>query len=179
MSMRMLSLMVLCGVTLAVRADVNSGPAAGEQLAALKVYAATGEHKEKELDYRAERKDKPTVYVFVNQWDRPAARFLKVLDGEIRKDADDAAAVAVWLTDDADATKEYLPKAQQSLQLENTALALHAGKNGPDGWGLNDLAHLTVVVARGGKASASIAFVSVNETDVPKVREALRKAVKK
>ena len=39
----------------------------------LKVFDATGPLKDKEVDYAAERKGKPTVYVFIqaDKWDRP------------------------------------------------------------------------------------------------------------
>lgn len=162
-----------------LRADVTSGPAVGEKLAPLKVFDATGPHKDKDVDYVQERKDKPTVYVFVHQFNRPTARFLKTLDGALQKDFPEAYLVAVWLTDDVDKTKEYLPRVQESIKLEATALTVYPGeKKGPEGWGLNDMAHLTVVVANKGKAAASIALVSVNETDVGQVRTALEKAIK-
>ena len=95
-----------------VRADVTSGPKGGEKVATLKVYAVTGEPKDKEVDYAAFRKDKPTVYVFVSAKDfsRPMFRFLKKLDEDL---GDDGLVVAVWLTDDADKSQEYLPKIWQ------------------------------------------------------------------
>src|SRR5256885_12187161 len=37
-----------------VRADVMSGPEVGAKVAALKVYAVTGDFKEKDVDYRSE-----------------------------------------------------------------------------------------------------------------------------
>jgi hypothetical protein len=52
-------------------------------------------------------------------------------------------------------------------------------KAGPKGWGVNPDSHLTVVLASGGKVVATFGYQSVNETDVPKVKEALAKAVKK
>jgi len=162
--------------------DVASGPSRGDKVPALKVFDATGEHKDKEVDYSAERKDKVTVYAFVkaDEWKRPMARFLKGLDGEVKKDFADAYVVAVWLTDEADKTKEYLPKAQTSLSLEKTALTCFPGeKTGPTGWGINADAHLTVVVAVGGKVAAVFGYNTVNETDIKAVREAVEKAARK
>ena len=48
----------------------------------LKVFDATGSYKDQEVDYTAERKDQPTIYIFIqaDRWDRPMARFLKKLD---------------------------------------------------------------------------------------------------
>ena len=106
------------------------------------------------------------------------ARFLRKLDEAVRKEGD-TRIVAVWLTDDAEKTKKYLPVAQQSLQFERTALTCFTGgKDGPKGWGVNADAHLTAVVANKGKVAATFGFRSLNETDVPGVRDALKKARK-
>src|SRR5947209_3051959 len=96
--------------------EVPSGLDRGKGVPALKVFDATGPHQGKEVDYQAERKAKPTVYVFVqaDKWDRPMARFLRKLDEAVRKESEEAFVVAVWLTDNAAKTKEYLPLAQQS-----------------------------------------------------------------
>jgi hypothetical protein len=87
--------------------------------------------------------------------------------------------VAVWLTEHVDKTKEYLPLAQQSLQLQTTALVCFTGeKTGPKEWNVNADAHLMAVVANRGKVVVSFAYRSLNETNVPEVREALQKARK-
>ena len=161
--------------------DVTSGPEKGEQVPELKVFDATGAHKDKEADYAADRKDKPTVYLFVNaeKFDRPMNRFMKGLDAAVKKDFEGAYVVAVWVGGDADKTKELLPRVQQSVQYEVTALTLYEGaKEGPKGWNVNADAHLTAVVANKGKVAATFGYQSVNETDVPKVKEALAKAIK-
>ncbi len=169
-------------LTAPVLADVESGPAVGDKVTALKVFAVVGELENKDVDYAAVRKDKPTVYVFIqaDKWDRPMARFLRTLDKEVKKESEDAYVVAVWLTADADKTKDYLPRAQQSLQFENTALTFSKdGKAGPKGWNINDQARLTAVVANKQKVAARFGFVSLNETDVPAVRDALKKSLEK
>jgi hypothetical protein len=106
------------------------------------------------------------------------ARFLKQLDEAAPKEGEDVYVVAVWLTEDAAKTKEYLPIAQKSLSLHNTALTCFPGEVGPKDWGINVDAHLTAVVAAGGKVAKAFGYRSINETDVPAVREALRKAAK-
>jgi hypothetical protein len=159
-------------------ASVESGPAKGTAVAALKVYAATGAHADKELDYAADRKDKPTVYVFIvaDKWDRPVARFLRKLDAEVQKHAD-AQIVAVWLPDEPDTTKKYLPLAQQSLQFKATALTCYpVAKKTPEGWGINLEAGVTAVVAKQGKVVGSLGFRSAVEEDVKAVMEVLGKA---
>jgi hypothetical protein len=161
--------------------DVVSGPATGQKVPNMKVFDVTGSNQGKDVDYVTERKDRPTVYVFVqaDKWDRPMARFLKKLDEAVQKEKKEAAVVAIWLTDDVDKTKEYLPKAQQSLQFQVTALTCFTGeKSGPKDWGVNADAHLTVVVADKQKVAARFGYRSVNETDVPAVQEALQKVTK-
>jgi hypothetical protein len=176
---RILTLAVLPTLLLAAAAlaQVPSGPSTGEKIEPLRVFDATGPNKDKELDYAAERKDRPTVYVFIREWDRPVARFLKVLDGALNSEGGDAATVAVWLTDDKAGTKEYLPRAQQSLQMQKTAFTVFLGDRlGPDGWSINPNAFVTVVVAAKGKTAASFGYNSINDTDVRRVHQELKKA---
>jgi hypothetical protein len=174
------SLLVL-PVVLVLAQDVASGPRPGDKPPALKVFDATGPRQGETVDYAAVRAGKPTAYLFVraDKWDRPMARFLKQLDEAAAKEGEDTFVVAVWLTDDVDKAKDYLPVAQQSLKLGHTALACFlGGAAGPEGWGLNPDAHLTAVVAAGGKVVKTFGYRSVNETDVPAVRDALRGAKK-
>jgi len=175
-SLLVLALLLLAGSVLGD--DLKSGPDKGEKVPELKVFDATGEHKEKDVDYAADRKDKPTVYVFIQaeKWSRPMNRFLKTLDESVKKDDGDYV-VAVWLTDKPDESKEYLPKLQQSVKYEATALTCYTGeKAGPKGWNINADAHLTAVVVNKGKIAATTAYQSINETDVRAVLEALKKA---
>jgi hypothetical protein len=173
-------------VTPGLRADVESGPKAGEKVAELKAYGVIGIAEGKEADFAADRKDAPTIYIFVSAEEggipvggRPAARFMKVLDTEVAK-IDGAAIVAVWLGDKAfDKHKDYLPRINMSLKFEKTSLAAFDGeKSGPNNWGINPDAHLTVVVANKGKVVKSFPFTTVNETDVRPVLAELKKAMK-
>ncbi len=177
---RTLAFLALMGLAAPAPAQgVSSGPAAGEKVPALQVFDATGENADKEVDYAAERKGRPTVYLFVraDKFDRPMNRFMKTLDGAVQKDFPDAYVVAVWLTDDAAKTKELLPRVQRSVGYGATALTCFTGgAEGPKGWNVNGDAHLTAVLANKGKVAATFGYRSVNETDVPAVRDALRKA---
>jgi hypothetical protein len=55
------------------------------------------------------------------------------------------------------------------LKFDKTSLAVVGDKSGPNGWGVNPDAHLTVVVANKGKVVKSFAYTSVNESDVRSV----------
>lgn len=173
--------LLVASVSAAGAQDVASGPERAKPVPALKVFDATGPNQGQEVDYAAERRDKPTVYIFIqaDQWDRPMARFLKKLDEAMSRASGDAFIVAVWLTADVAQTKAYLPLAQRLLALQATALTCFLGaKAGPEGWGLNSDAHLTAVVVHQQKVAATFGYRSLNETDVPAVRDALLKAIK-
>lgn len=173
------ALVALFGLVLGCQADVPSGPMVGKKLAALRVFAATGPQEGKELDYVADRGERLTVYVFIREWDRPVARFLKGLDSAVREESAQGLVVATWLTDDVEKTKGYLPFAQQSLKFQSTPLTVFPGdRNGPNDWDLSPNARVTVVVARGATSRARYGFGSVNETNVPMVRAAIQKALK-
>lgn len=177
---RLLAVFALIGCAPVARADVISGPAVDSDIPALKVPALTSDQEYEELEYREQRGDKPTIYVFVraDAWDRPMARFLKVLDGKIKSVSDRAEVIAVWKSEDPQAAREYLPRARKSLQFANTTLAYFpADSSGANDWGINSQAFLTTVVVHKGKVAATNGYVSINETDVPKVVEALQKAV--
>ena len=169
-----------------IRAD-DSGPKAGEKVAKLTAFGVVGPVENKAADFAAERKDAPTVYLFVAAQEgglpvggRPAGRFMKKLDEEIAK-VDGALVVAVWLGDKAfDKHKEYLPKIGKALGFEKTQLAAFDGeKSGPNGWAINGDTHVTAVVANKGKVVKSFAFTSVNETDVKDVMKELNKTIEK
>ena len=158
----------------------DSGPKVGQKVGKLKVFDATGKNLGKTIDYAKARGNKPTVYVFIvkDRWSRPIARFLRKLDKAAGK-IDGAYVVVVFLTDDDKATRKYLPKAQNSLNLDHTAFCSYADmKNGPGAWGINTDVAMTAVVAGKGKVTAVIAEDSVNATLVPDVEKALKKAAK-
>lgn len=158
--------------------DVVSGPEANQKVPALKVFDATGTYMNKEVDYSAERKERPTVYLLIaaDKWDRPMARFLRQLDESLPLAIKDAYIVAVWLTDDVNKTKEYLPLVQQSLQFEVTALTCYPGeKGGPEGWNINTDAHLTAVVVTKGKVVKSAGYRTIDEKDVAAILSPLKK----
>ncbi len=182
-----LALCVAFAFTTSGRAADESGPKAGEKLPALKAFGVVGLVEGKDADFVKERKDGPTIYLFVQAMEggipvggRPAARFMKVLDEKLGDTSKDAVIVAVWLGEKAfDKHKEYLPKINMSLKFQKTSLAAFDGdKSGPNNWAVNADTHLTVVVANKGKVVKSFAFTSVNETDVKGVLEELKKALK-
>jgi hypothetical protein len=161
-------------------ADVDSGPAVGTKVSALKVFAVTGDQAGKEVDLAAERAAKPTIFVFVphEKFDRPIARFLRELEKSVKDAGKESSMVTVFLTDDEAKTKEHLPRVQMSLQFTANPFAIYpSAKMSPEGWAIDTDAHLTAVVVQSGKVVARFGYRSVNETAVPEVAAALKKAL--
>lgn len=176
----MLTSLPILAVSLFLAQDVDSGPAPGSKLPALKVQVLSGPLEKKEVDYVAERKDKTTIYVFVQQekWSRPQHKFLFTLGEAIDKNFKDVQVVAVWLTEDKDKTREYLPKIAEYYKA--TALAYYPGdKTGPKGWDLNLDADVTVIVGHQQKVAARFGYQSINDTGVREITQALKKATQK
>jgi hypothetical protein len=161
-------------------AQLEPGLKVGASVGGFKVHAVTGENAGKVVDPVSERKDKATVFVFLHakDWDRPMARFLKKLDQEFANGiagVDDPATVAVWMTDDPEKSKVYLPRAQESLKFNHTKLTVFEGDaEGPSSWDLNAGARLSVVIVREGRVTGSFGYRSLNETDVAGVVKAIK-----
>ncbi len=156
----------------ALAAQTASGPSLGTPAPELKIFALTGANAGQEIDVLATRANQSTAVLFIqaDKWDRPIARFLRTLDQELSKTRPDVAIFAVWLTGDLDKTKEYLPRVQGSLSLDQTTLAVYPGAStGPPAWSISDGAHLTVIFIDQAKVTFSTGFRSVNELDVPLV----------
>ena len=154
------------------RADIVSGPAVGDPVENFTAHGVVGLISDKDGSYVLERKDDPTIYVFIQQatFSRPTAQFLKGLDTALKDSPNKATIVAIWLSDKPDTAKEYLPKAQKSLNFVNTSLGVFTGeKSGPKNWGINPDAYATVVITKNGKFKAVRAYQSVNGTDVKAV----------
>ena len=152
--------------------DMESGPKVGDKVPALKVFDVTGLHESEQVDYVAKRGDKPTIYLLLQaaEFSRPIARFMKAIDTALEKSELDAYQVAVWLTDDHEKTKEYLPRGQNSLKLQKTALTYYEGeKTGPENWSINDQAFVTIVVVDKNIVIDTFGYISINATVAPDI----------
>ncbi|MCE9534519.1 MAG: hypothetical protein K8T89_25865, partial [Planctomycetes bacterium] len=165
-------------VSSVLHADVTSGPKTGDKVEDFMVFGVTGLVEGKEVSYVKERKDEPTVYVFVQQenFSRLMSRFLKTLDTDVKESNPNVRIIIIFLTEKPDMTKEYLPKLQNSLSFAFSSLAVFMGeKTGPKRWEINTDAHLTAVVVSKGKVAASLAYKDIDAPDISKIKDALKK----
>src|SRR5437868_1198223 len=111
--MRSMTALLLCTGVL-VAGGFPSGPQVGDKLPDLKAKQVIGPDAGKEFKLHERAKDGPTLVIFVQQFSRPAFRFLKPVD-EFAASKEGLATHIVWLTDDRDKTEEFLKRAQNSM----------------------------------------------------------------
>lgn len=174
-----MSLLSLQSVALA---DKASGPAVNESVPALKVHFAVPDETGEVSDVVARRGTKPTIYVIVpaEHWSRPAARFLKTLDNKINAVHSDAKIVVVWLSDDIEAAREYLPRAQSSIKLQDTFWTVYNGAaTGPKSWDVDLDTDATIVITNGGKVIATKRYDPENKMLADSVLAKLKQSLSK
>jgi hypothetical protein len=164
-------------------ADVNSGPQVGDKLGDFKCLGIFGPQADKEFQFLTQAKGKATLVVFVQKITRPALQFLRPVDDYVAKEKEDVlSAHMVWLTGDKgdkDETKAFLERAKNSLNLQTPVSICLDGKDGPPAYGLNDMAAITVLVAKEGKVVANFAYADPNGTVAKEVITAVAKALGK
>ncbi|HYV37543.1 MAG TPA: hypothetical protein VE988_17690 [Gemmataceae bacterium] len=175
-----LTLLVWTGLALGQTDPIFSGPQPGEKLTAFKVLAFSGRMPGKQMELIADAKETPRVLVFVHEITRPALQLLRPIDQIATEYAPDGLETHfVWLTADKTKTEQFLQGANKSLNLTSPIVISLDGIEGPGNYGLNRKVALTILVAKGTKVVANFAIVQPNETDAPKVTEAITKMMGK
>lgn len=157
--------------------DPASGPAVGDKLGDVKVKGAFEPIEGKELNLLDNAKKGPTVLIFVHKITRPTFRLLKEIDKTSAKH-ETLKTTFIWLTDDLDKTQGWLNNAKNSLNFQSPVAISLDGTAGPNGYGLNDMAGVTIVLANDGVVTATFAYADPNETVAPKVVGAIEKLVR-
>jgi hypothetical protein len=176
--MRTITVFLLAAGYLTASGSFPSGPQVGDKLPDLKAKGVAGPNAEKEFKLHDQVKDGPALIVLVQQFGRPAFRFLRPID-EFAAAKEGLAAHIVWVTGDVDKTEAFLKRAQNSLKLQVPVSICLDGKDGPPTYGLNDKVAVTVLVTKDRKVVANFALTDPNDQDAPKVIEAIKKAIAK
>lgn len=177
-----LAVLVLCGLPgTCVWGDVESGPAVGAKLSPLNVRLVENGTAAELQDVVLAHLEHPTVYVFVNaaRFDRPAAAYVRGVDTlvqELQRRDPLAGLVVVWLTDEVTPGIERVSAIQRALRLPAAHWSVSSdGANGPDGWGINDRAVVTTVLAHGREVAARFGYDAINETNTVDLKRAIEK----
>src|SRR4051812_18776815 len=106
-------LLLFAGTALAGGESFPSGPPVGEKLGDFKAKAFSGPDAGKEFKLLDRTKGGPSLVVFVRNTKitRPAFQFLRPVD-EFVSQKDKLAAHVVWVTEDTEATEQWLKAAE-------------------------------------------------------------------
>jgi hypothetical protein len=174
--MSMLMLLIVLG---AADEGTAVGPEVGKQVPSLKTVQIAGEQRGKEVNWKQESKDKPTIFIFIrsDKWDRPLARVLRLVDESVAQDRQNASPGAqvalIWVTKDVDKAKEYLPRVQQSIKLQASNWNVFEGElYDVEGWVLSGDSTINVIIAKENKIAWGRAFQNVSDSLARTIRAA-------
>ncbi|HEV7226455.1 MAG TPA: hypothetical protein VGN42_27365 [Pirellulales bacterium] len=175
---------LMLAATALVAAELKSGVQPGEEIGAFDVVKCAGAVDDgvatgDKLCYRCKYGGRPMVMVFTRNTDEKVASLVKKLDAAVAKNADEKLAAFVnLLGEDQEALESQAKKFASKTKAENVPVVVPVEfENGPDNYGLNPKAEVTVILAVGGKVVANHAVsgelndktVAAILADVPKL----------
>lgn len=146
--------------------DLKSGPQDGDKIGAFYVTKIAGAEKDgvnqgKELCYRCKNGAKPQVIVFTRSTDGKVKELVQKLDKAVSDNASSKLCVFVnVLGDDKEDLAQTCKKLAKSSKAKNVPFVVpNEFENGPDNYGINAKADVTIMLASdlGVKASHSVA----------------------
>jgi hypothetical protein len=164
---------LILAALLAAQDEKLSGPQKGEKIAPFAVFDVASR---KDVEVAA---GGPLLLVFIHELSRPAAALLRALDdtGQIKR-VRGLRTHFVSLSPDRDGAERQLPNVVKSLNLRSPLGISVDGAEGPGAYGLNREVALTILVANDDRVAANFAIVQPNETDAPRIREAVDAVLK-
>lgn len=181
LSMGFVVALAFCGVASAENA-VKSGPQAGDSLGAFYVTKVAGAEddgvdKNANLCYRCRNGRRPQVIVFTRATDGKVEELVKKLDKAVQANSSSKLRVFVNVLgeDKADATDEAKKLASSSKVKNIPFVVPNEFENGPDNYGINAKAEVTITLASSLGVKASHAASSADELDIASVLGDLKK----
>jgi hypothetical protein len=181
----MIAVAVLAAAGVVSAEELKSGPAAGDAIApfyVVKVAGASDDGVEvgKELCYRCKYGSRPMVMVFARKPSDGLTALVKELDEAVAKNSEKQLKAFVNIVGE---NKEDAEKAAKDLAKKDSfanvpIVVPEETENGPDNYGLNPKAEVTVIVAVKGKVTASHGFAATpDDAQLKEVLEDISKAV--
>lgn len=124
-----------------------SGPKVGDAPPGFEVDVATGDLAGMQLDLLNRWKDKPVLLIFWSEVTRPSFGLLRQLDkyGRLRQ-PEGLEVLIVRVSDKPDEDKKHARLLHDNYEIKAPAGVAKGGRNGPDNYGLNTDAGMTVVL---------------------------------
>ncbi len=167
-----ISMVALLLATHTVRADeIKSGPQPGDRIGAFDVVKCAGAADDgvdvgNKLCYRCRYGSKPMVMVFARKSDESLASLVKQLDSAVAQNSDKQLKAFVNLVgENRDAAEAAAKTFGEKNKFANVPIVVpEESENGPDNYGINPKAEVTVIVASGGKVTSSHAFAATPDS---------------
>ncbi len=154
-----------------------SGPQLGEELSAFKILTVKSPDEVEEVIASSDTEKDATFIVFLHKVNEPALGLMISLDWYAGKQKN-LDSYYVLLAEDRAATETQLKRWAERSFFNHASLSLSLdGPEGPGRYGLNRTVNMTVLVAKDNKVVNNFALLAPNNTDAPKILEALAKAL--
>ena len=160
----------------AAKKTLKSGPQKGDSIGAFYVTKLAGAEEDgvaegKNLCYRCRNGRRPQVMVFTRSTDPKVADLVKKLDAAITKHEDASLRAFVnVMGEDKEDVSDACKKFAATSGAKNVPFVIpNEYENGPDNYGINAKAEVTIVMAEGMKVRANHSFKSAKDLDVEKV----------
>jgi hypothetical protein len=164
---------------------VKSGLQAGKPIGAFYVTKVAGAEEDgvkvgDNLCYRCRNGARPQVMVFTRSTDKNVVKLIESLDKVIASSTDqDVRAFVNILGENKDEASESAAKFAKSTKAKNVPIVVpNEAENGPDNYGLNAKAEVTIIIANKSKVSANVAVASAKDLDIDAVVASVKESLK-
>ena len=162
--------------------SVKSGPQTGDRLGPFYVTKVAGAEDDgidqgQNLCYRCRNGNRPQVVVFTRSTSPKVAELVQKLDAAIAEHEDSELRVFVnLLGDDKEELQKKAKKFASKSETKNVPFVVpNEFENGPDDYGINAKADITITLASDSKVKASYAVAKVKDLNVDSVLSQLGK----
>ena len=164
--------------------DIKSGLKVGEGIGPFDVTKLAGAEKDgvsvgKQLCYRCKNGSRPQVMIFTRSSDEKVVSFVKQLDAALAKNSDKQLTAFVnYLGESKDAAADAAKKLCSTAKVELVPFVVpNEFENGPEDYGINAKADVTILIAKEGKVTANHAFAKAKDLDASSVLKDIEKSV--
>ena len=160
----------------AAKKELKSGPQSGDSLGAFYVTKVAGAEDDgieegQNLCYRCRNGSKPQVVVFTRSTNPKVAALVRRLDKAVAENESSKLRVFVnLLGDDKDELTDEAKKFAVASKAKNVPIVVpNEFENGPDNYGINSDAEVTITLASDSNVKASHAFAKAKDVDIDSV----------
>ena len=166
----------------AAKKELKSGPQTGDSLGAFYVTKIAGAEEDgieqgQNLCYRCKNGRRPQVVVFTRSTSPKVAQLVRKLDKAVADNASSKLCVFVnFLGDDKEEVSDEAEKFAARSKAKNVPFVVpNEFENGPDNYGINSKAEITITLASDANVKATHAFASAKDMDVASVLNDINK----